>query len=121
MEDTHSGNVPNACRLSYVSDGELLNGLVLGLAPAATGATNRPHVLWPFFFLHDCGSSFPQSSWKRGAERGEGSTSKQGPGNVLQPSHLADTLPSFLKRRAQVLSGARQREMVQPGAPAVYT
>lgn len=40
-EDTPFGNAPNGCGLYYVSNDQLLNGLVLG---DASGAANRLHV-----------------------------------------------------------------------------
>ena len=77
VEDTHFGNVPDGCGLSYVSNDTFSMALSLGSHQVQLvqqiGCTCRG------LFWHDGGSFFPQSSWKQGPERGEGSTSDQGP------------------------------------------
>lgn len=59
-QDTCFGNVLHSCVLYSVSDGELLNGLVLGHASGAAGAANRLYtapalfgtIIVPSFFDH---------------------------------------------------------------------
>lgn len=49
VEDTRFRDVPDGRGLYYVPDDKLLNGLVLGHAPGAVGATNRLHMASAFF------------------------------------------------------------------------
>lgn len=67
VEDTRFRNVPNGCGLYYVSNDELLNGLILGHASGAVGATNRLHMAAALFgttivpsFLGHLGSEDPR-------------------------------------------------------------
>ena len=69
IKDTRFRNVPDGCGLYYVSNDELLNGLILGHASGAVGAANRLHMAAAFFgttvvpsFLRHLGSKGPKKA-----------------------------------------------------------